>query len=383
MPAEVDSCVKSLLADWEADPSSRPEPREKGQDAKSQAWAICQAAYNKRLTASLEMMFEGGMGPALMGAAATNRPYIPQLKPTKVVEGEDGEKKFLVHLANSGRFNHPIAGPFVLNRQVFATMIANFQANVLGQDAAYDCRHRPDDGAYGWFDRLMLGDEIGEGEKEFWGEVRPTDVGLQRIEGGQFKYSSMEFHTNFDRSDVVLDLERATTDFCSVELEEDPEVDDMSEEKTVALEKHQEALDKVASLEKQQADAASAREEAEKRAKEAQALVLEMQQEALETSIQAVVELAQTTVDKDGNGLPRTLVEWIAKVLKFEPVGEDEKVVKLSGDEEVGIEVRKYLIGAMRNLALTMPGVVPAERKSAGGSDSADDKFDYDSVWED
>jgi hypothetical protein len=384
MPAEVDSCVTSLLAKWEKDPSSRPKPREEGQEAESQARAICQAAYNKRVAASLEMMFEGGLGPALMGAAATNRPYIPRLKPTRVVEEEDGEKKLLVHLANSGRFNHPFAGPFILNRQVFAAMIANFQSNVLGQDLTYDCGHRPDDGAFGWFRKLMLGDEIGEGGKEFWGVVEPTDLGLEQIEGKRFRYSSMEFHMNYDRSDVTLDLEGVTTDFCFVELEEPKEDSEvkMADEKTVALEQYQETLDKLAVLEQEQAREAEARKDAEKRVEEAQALVLEMQREALETSIQAVVELAQAAVDKDGNGLPRTLVEWIAKVLKFESLGEDEGVVKLSRDAEVGMEVRKYLIGAMKHLALNMPGVVPAKRKSAGGSDPDADKFDYASVWE-
>jgi hypothetical protein len=397
MPAAVDSCVTSLLAKWEKDPSSRPKPKEEGQDAKSQAWAICQDAYNKRTKASLEMMFEGGMGPALLGAAATNRPYIPQLKPTKVIEDEDGEKKFLVHLANSGQFAHPLSGPFVLNHQVFSSMIANFDARAIGQDAAYDCRHRPDDGAYGWFERLMFGSAIGEGEKEFWGQVKPTEVGLTRIEGGQFKYSSMEFHLNYNRSDVVLDLEDATTDFCTVGLEEglseeEPEGDEpqedepevnMPDKETVALEEHRTALDELDRLKKQQADEAEARKEAEKRAEEARALMLEMQQEALETSVQAVVELAQTTVDEDGNGLPRPLVDWIAKVLRFEAIGEEEKVVKLSGDPSASPEVQKYLIGAMKHLVLSMPGAVPVERKSVDGSDPEDDKFDYKGEWED
>lgn len=382
MPAAVERCVSSLLAKWSKDPASRPKPKEEGQDAKSQAWAICQAAYNKRVAASLNIMFEGGLGPAFMGAAATNRPYIPQLKETRVVE-EGEKKKLLVHLANSGHFNHPLAGPFILNRAVFSSFISNFRSNVIGQRAAYDCRHRPDDGAYGWFEKLMFGDEIGEGEKEFWGMVDPTEVGLQRIEGGQFRYSSMEFHLNYDRSDVTLDLEDITSDFCVIDLEEEekePEVNEMGDN-TIALEEHQKALDELAALKNKSNQDAQAVKDAEERAQKAQALVLEMQREAIETSAGAVIELAQTRVDENGNALPRQLVEWMARVMKFESLGEGDNAIKLSADEEVGLGVRKYLIDAMKVLALSMPGVVPAERTSAGGSDTSD-KFDYNSEWE-
>lgn len=382
MPAEVERCVSSLLEKWSKDPASRPKPKEEGQDAKSQAFAICQAAYNKRVASSLDIMFEGGLGPAFIGAAATNRPYIPQLKETRVLEEDGGKKKLLVHLANSGHFNHPLAGPFILNRQVFSSFKTNFESNVIGQRAAYDCRHRPDDGAYGWFEKLMFGDEVGEGEKEFWGLVDPTEVGLQRIEGGQFRYSSMEFHLNYDRSDVSLDLENVTSDFCVIDLEEEePEVNDMGDENTIALEEHQKALDKVAELEKRKADDAQAVKDAEERAQKAQALMLEMQQEALETSAKAVIELAQNRVDDDGNALPRQLVEWMSKVLMLEPIGEDDSAIKLSQDEEVGLGMRKYLIGAMKALVLAMPGSVPAERQTAGGQDNSD-KFDYDKEWE-
>lgn len=388
MPAAVDSCVQSLLAEWKNDPAKRPK-HEEGQKPKDQAFAICQAAYNKRVQNALAVMFDEGMGPVLLGAAATNRPFIPKLKETRVIEKE-GKEKLLVHLANSGHFYHPFAGPFVLNRQVFSSFIANFDAGVLGQSAAYDCRHRPDAGAFGWFEKLMLGDEIDEGKKEFWGLVDPTEVGLAAINGGQFRYSSMEFHLNYDRSDVTLDLEGVTQDFCLIGPEDlagpgesEVEVDDMSSDKeVVSLEKYQEARAALEALEAERQQDADAIQEAKERAKEAEALMLEMRREALETSINAVIELAQNTVDDEGNGLPRQLVDWIAKVVRFEAIGEDEKVIRLSDDVEPGIEVRKYLISAMRALVLEMPGTVPAERRSSGGGDDRGDKFDYGTLWE-
>ncbi len=212
MPAQVEKCVKSLMAKWKADPASRPTPKKEDQDAKSQAFAICQASYNKSVKNSLAVMLADGYGPALIGAAATNRPYIPQLEETRVEE-IDGEKKFIVHLANPGFFDHPL-GAFVLNNAVFSTMINNFESKVVGQKAAYDSRHQPQLGALGWFEKLWIKDG------KFYGQVDPTKVGLEQIENRTFLYSSMEFHRNYKRDDVKLDLEDATDDFCTLDLEE-------------------------------------------------------------------------------------------------------------------------------------------------------------------
>ncbi len=390
MPAAVDKCVKALLSKWKDDPSSRPAPKKKGQDAKSQAFALCEASYQKSVAASLALMLEDGQGPTLIGAAATNRPFIPHLKPTEVIE-EDGEKLLLVHLANSGHFSHP-SGPFTLNRAVFSLMIANHQGNVLGQDAAYDCRHRPDDGAYGWFQRLYLGDEIGKGDKEFWGLVRPTPVGLEKIEGGEYRYSSMEFHRNFARDDVVLDLENSGEDFCLVDLEleaneEEPE-EDMADEKKdqVTLEQLQAAEEKAKKLQKQQERDQKVILEQKRQLEAAQKEALRLQMAAIDTQVAAVVELATSHRDKDGNALPRPLIEWVSTFLKFEDIGEGDGVVRLEEGTEVAGEVRSYCIGAVKSLLLSMPGVVPAERRSHSGQDDQDgdkDDFDYGSLWKD
>lgn len=397
LPAAIDRCVNSLLAKWKKDPSSRPAPREKGQDAKSQAWAICSAAHKKSVAASLELMLEGGNGPTLIGGAATNRPYIPHLKPTEVIDGEDGEKRLRVHLANSGHFNHP-TGPFTLNRAVFSLMITNHQNNVLGQDAAYDCRHRPDDGAYGWFERLMLGDEIGKGGKEFWGLVKPTEVGLKRIESGEYKYSSMEFHRNFQRDDVVLDLEDITDDVCLVDLEretstnEDVVEDDMpdKEMEKVTLEL-KEAKEKLAQLEADRETVEEKRKAAEQRALEQERLAKEatdravaLQQAAVESEITATIELAKVHRDSDGNALPRQFIEWVSSFLKFGDVGsEEDGIVRLEEGTDIPGSVRKYCIAAVRSLVLSMPGMVPAERQThSGPGGGEDDDFDYAAEWE-
>lgn len=372
MPAQVESCVSSLMSKWKSNPSSRPPAKEKGQDAKSQAWAICQAAYNKSVKNSLELMLEGdGYGPTLIGAAATNRPYIPKLKPTRVVE-EDGKKYLLVHLANSGHFSHP-TGPFTLDWTIFGNMIQNFSSKVLGQDAAYDCRHKPDEGAYGWFIALMHGDQLGEGRNEFWGKVEPTPLGLEKIQSGAYRYSSMEFHRNYKRDDVVLDLERATEDFCLV-LEENTEVN-MGDQ-------NENADDRLVKLEAEKVAAEERAKAAEEAAKKAQDRAIALETEAMNSSIQAIVELSQTRRDTNGNALPRQLIEWVSKFLKFEALGENG-VVKLEDGARPNAAVMKYMIGAVRTLLLEMPGMVPAEQKTEGGSSDQDDSFDYKKMWED
>jgi len=382
MPAQVDRCVSDLTSKWKSDPASRPKARKEGQTAEQQAWAICQAAYNKSVKNALELMLSGdGFGPTLIGAAATNRPYIPNLKPTKVVD-KDGATQFLVHLANSGHFNHPVAGPFVLNRAVFSTMKANLDAKVIGQDSAYDSRHKPELGALGWFEDLMLGDEIGEGKNEFWGLVNPTPAGLETVGKGTFKYSSMEFHRNYKRDDVVLDLENVTEDFCLVLEKEEPEVNDMPGD-TVNLEEFRELQDKLAKLESAQATAESEAKQAEERAKQAEERALQLEMQAMNTSIQAVIELSQTKVDQNGNGLPRQLIEWISKFLKLEEFGKDKDVVKLSDEGKPGMEVVQYMVGAVRQLVLEMPGSVPAQRKThSDKGDPEEDNFDYGAEWE-
>jgi len=210
MPASLDRCVSSLTAKWKEDPSSRPKSKE-GQDAKSQAFAICTAAEKRSKAKSLEIMLEDGYGPVLIGAAATNRPYIPRLEETRIEE-ISGEKKLIVHLANPGFFNHP-TGAFTLNHAVFSTMTQNFDDRVVGQREAYDCRHQPNLGAFGWFEKLSIRD------KKLYGQVDPTPVGLEQIENKMYLYSSMEFHRNYKRDDVRLDLEDATENFCVLDLD--------------------------------------------------------------------------------------------------------------------------------------------------------------------
>ena len=377
MPAQVESCVSQLLEKWKKDPSSRPRPRKPNQDAKSQAWAICTAAYKKTHGGSLSMMFEeGGYGPTFIGAAATNRPYIPSLKETVVEKGDDDNATFVVHLANAGMFNHPKYGPFVLNKAVFLTMIDNFSGGVLGQKAAYDARHLPDLGALGWFSELFI-DKDG---KRLFRRVDPTPTGLEKVGGGQFLYSSMEFHRNFKRDDVTLDLEGATElDVClSIEPDpvEDPEEDNMSEELQQELDTLREELaQKQADLDASEA----ARLEADERS-------VQLERRAMNSRIDGLAALAGSHRDSEGNALPKQFVEWIGKVLRFEEFGEDEDVVRLEMEEDESPDLRvvDYLAGAIKHLVLSMPGMVPSRSTVKPGKNETggdEDDFPYEEEW--
>lgn len=390
MPAAVERCVESLTAKWKRDPSSRPKPKEKDQDAKSQAWAICQAAQKKAEQEAIGVMLGGdGFGPTLIAATATIRPYLPMLEESKVEADENGKEWLIVNLGVPGHFAHP-SGPFVLNNAVFNNMIGNFHGKVVGQKVAYDCRHKPEFGAFGWFEELYVGtngrpDPAG---KRFYGRVDPTPVGLEKVKTKEFLYSSMEFHRNYKRDDVVLDLERATDDFCIVlEQEEKLEEETMPEKDENVLKLEQELEQEKNRAAEEAKRAKEAQEQADQmrleldKARE-QALALENQ--ALESSIEAVISLAENHRDEKGNALPRPLIDWLAKFLRLEEFGEGEKTVKLSEDSKPPLAMRKYMLSAVKHLIPSMPGQVPATRLSQGGKRDEDeeDEFDYSEAWE-
>ena len=123
--------------------------------------------------------------------------------------------------------------------------------------------------------------------------------------------------------------------------------------------------------------------ELEEQNRQAAQRALQLEQAAVDSLVAAVVELAQTYRDTEGKALPRQLIEWVGKVLKFEAFGEGAGVVQLSQDMVPGFELRKYLAGAVRALLLSMPGSVPVERQTHGGNnDSNQDAFDYKAEWE-
>lgn len=376
MPAAVERCVESLLSKWDSDPSSRPTPQEEGQDAKSQAFAICQAAHKKAEMDAQDAMLLEGYGPTLIGVAATNRPFIPNLTPIEVV-GEEDDKRFICHLATPGLFNHP-RGRFVLNRQVFSAMIANFTSHVFGQDVALDTRHRPDLGSLAWFDRLYIKDG------KLFGEAVPTPKGLEVVGNKEYRYCSMEFHKNFNRDDVKLDLESATEEFCLTDDEvsmciistegQQPEEDKMAENEKENTE--------VTELELKLGKMESAVADAERRAKEAEEKVLQLQRTTLNEWIERIVRLAKTYRDSEGNAHPAPLIAWAEKILRFEDIGEGEGVVKLSSETPTLLEMRQYIIGAVDQLLTSLPGVVPLQRKTQDQPGDKDkDNFDYDGEW--
>lgn len=368
MPQALEKCKSNLLAKWSKDPASRPAPREKGQKPEEQAFAICSASLKR--TGALESteawLLGDGFGPTLIGAAATNRPYIPKLEEVKIVEEGEGEsaKKYIVaHLANPGYYNHPL-GAFTLNRAVFNNMIANSKAGVIGQKECYDARHKPNEGALGWLEDLWVDEQA-----RLFGKFDPTPLGLEMIGGKVFRYSSMEFHRDYKRDDVKLDLERAE-EICldCVPLEDESEVGMEGEN----------GNEKVVQLEKELQDAKAQLLELEQLRRER----LELEQKAFDARVESVLTLAQAHKDKDGNGHPKPLLEWLAAVLKFGAVGEDG-AIKLSDDAKPDNAVREYLLSACEHLVKTMPGTVPLERHSSGGNETQekDDEYDFSSEW--
>lgn len=358
MPEAVERCVQSLLSHWKKDPASKPRKLKPNQTDEDQAWAICTAAYQKRLKQSLDAMFEeGGYGPTLLGAAATNRPFISGLKQTQVVEKEiDGEVRpvFIVHLARAGSFMHPWVGIFKFDRMIWANMIANFYGNVTGSEICYDSSHLPQHGALGWFQDLWI-----ENERDLYGLVIPTPLGLETIKGNYFKYSSMEWTPNYKRTDIELTFEQATEDFC-VALEEsamDTEYEKIVQELEAKLSAREEELHSLAEERQRLSD-----------------MVLMLERRAIEDKVSAFIDYVANYRDEEGNALSRPLQEFVVKLAKLESFDPN---IKLS---DVPNDFRLYLLSALRELVKQLPADVPTRRQTVAQTEEQD-TFDYSKEW--
>lgn len=374
MPEAVEACVRSLMAKWRADPSSRPTPR-KGKDgepqkAKQQAWAICQAARK----AEANMICLEGVGPAILGAAVTNRPHIKGLPPISILDIEGGTKIIRVPLLKKGRFKHR-TGLLIFDDDVFSKMIANFDANVVGNDLTLDNRHKPEEGANGWFKKVFVLDDI------LTADVAPTPAGLRSAEERRYKYASIEFHPNWEDSQVAA---------CSAEsLQEIREENIMPDTDVLTLEEQLEQAQEALRLEQERVAVLKQ----EQIAMGEEAVVLESRLVALEQAafkgfVESICLAAEHYRDSDGKAHAKVFLDFLRSVLAEEPIGE---TIKLEDREDPG-QARAYYRRALAWLAQNLPGTVPLEAagtepdSTRSLSDDSVSKEDIDadakSLWE-
>jgi translation initiation factor 6 (eIF-6) len=104
---------------------------------------------------------------------------------------EEGKTTSWVTVTRTGSFSDPRYGKFEITRKMLQDMVANFDANVYGQDIFYDVAHRPDNGAAGKILKLKV-----EGDR-LRALVEWTPLGVDAIKNKGYTYSSIEYHENF------------------------------------------------------------------------------------------------------------------------------------------------------------------------------------------
>lgn len=104
---------------------------------------------------------------------------------------EEGKTSSWVTVTRTGKFKDPRYGEFEISRKMLQDMVANFNANVYGQDIFYDVAHKPENGAAGKILKLSV-----EGDR-LRALVEWTPFGIDAIKNRGYSYSSIEYHENF------------------------------------------------------------------------------------------------------------------------------------------------------------------------------------------
>lgn len=337
MPIQVENCVLALMRDWGKDPTKRPKPKDPKQNAKSQAFAICTAQFNKSEAAEDAVKsLDDGIGPTILGAALTNRPFMKGMPPIQVIE-EDGKKYLTIPLLRIGRFKHE-DGVLDFRSATYESMINNFRNNALGVEIALDNRHKPELGAAGWFRDVYVKDAF------LFTKVEPTTIGLSQIEGGLYKYASIEFHPDWVDPKITFSADDLTE-----VIEEEQMPDTIT---TVSLEEHTTMLNEKIRLEE------ALRAE--------RARVTELEAQTLTATVERIVLQAEARRDSDGRAHPPLLIDWAKKVLLLQDVGDGTGVIKLEDRDNVK-NMRAYVRQAVAWLLESLPGVVPLDKSQTRG----------------
>lgn len=388
MPAAVDACVDKLLAKWKSKPDSRPQSKE-GQNAKSQAFAICNAA--QKAEAEIESVMLEGIGPVLAGVAVTNRPFLP-LPPMSIVE-RDGQTLVRVPTLIAGRFKHPKYGKLVYTPEVFERLIKNEEDGHNHHGVSVDARHLPKLGALAWLSKRYGGagfqvETDDDGRKLLVGYGPPAGEQAEKLlREGQFKFASVDMWPDFKSSvEEILSTDELQTlsleELLTEEGEMPKEFPAKQEDGTVLLSEEQFAkFEGIEKLEGQVTDLTAKLEEAQAKIQQLEKPeprdempeefrqllekrdleVAAMQRRLLAAEVRAVIADAQTYRDSSGRAHSPVLLEWAENVLQGNPVGPEDEPIRL---EAGGSE--KYFFEAVNWLLANVPGQVPMDSVTEG-----------------
>jgi hypothetical protein len=350
MPEILDRCVTDIMAKWKKDPSKRPKPivkeGQKPPSMRSQAFAICTASLKK--AGKLEEISLEGVGPTILGCAATNRPHIKGLPPIAQID-EDGKAKFVVPMLRRAKFRHS-SGVLDFTGRAFDKMISNYKENVAGIDIALDARHKPDLGALGWFEDVYEKDGI------LYAKVVPTKLGLDFIGEQRYKYASVEFHPNWQDPELKMSLDDIE-ELLEIEFEE-VTMPDNDEVRTMTEEEYTEFVDARKALEEQIDSIKNEHAEEIRSLRESYGeVVTRLEAQAVRQMVSGIMLEAEHYRDDRGMGHPKFLLEWARSVLSFDEI-EGEEPVKLE-DREDPVRLRAYVRKSVVALLKGLPGSVP------------------------
>jgi hypothetical protein len=381
MPEALESCKSSLLAKWQDDPGSKPKrykkgdkwvPLETAQDAESAAFAICTASLKEagKMEADDESLYLQDElefpNPVMTGFGFTNRPHIHDLDPISVVDenGEpwkEGEKFLKVPLILAGKWRHP-RGVLNFTKDLVGKIVKNFKDRVTGYDPSGDCRHLPQLGALAW-PKKFLQETRQDGRDQFSALARPTDSGLEVVEGKRFRYGSIEFHPNWspnaleDARVSAEEIQGEYPDLRPVEInlsEEYYEEGEMPpEDQEVTLEQFDELKLQLSALQADNETIKAALEQEEARR-------IKAEQYAAAQFVDSLIVKAEARRDGEGRAHSKLFLEWLADVLKMKPREVEEGAITLEDAESVP-SIHTYYRRQIFWLAENMPGVVPLE----------------------
>lgn len=406
----MDACVSKVKAGWQKDPTTKPKKTKDGkpvktpQDLESVAWAICQSSM--KAEATLQRVMLEGIGPVILGVALTNRPHLP-LPKVSIVD-KNGEKMFRVPFLCSGIFKHP-DGQLVFNQETMQRMLENHKKKASHYGVSVDVRHKPEMGALGWFDAEEGGSIEQEEDTEFGkllvGYSKLTEDAEKVIAGKKYLYASAEFAPNYEsnlvealssdklREVTLEELLQEETMTYPIKNEDGTVV--LSAELFVAYEKAAATItaleEKVTGLEEKVAKATTTQEPdlpepARKRLEESDRQVQALRKRVIESEVNAAIERARNYRDKDGRAHSPVMLEWAANLMRGEPVGTGEDVIKLEDGNSPG-SVIEYVHKAVRYLLSNLPGQVPMEARTQGDERRMEEnatkvtKEDFKAFW--
>lgn len=247
MPPKVDRCVQDLLKDPKFRPKQSKKQREKS------AWAICQAAQNKKKNSdrdvystlfdlpesigisiddngmielsdiediedqvfeeieneeSFDLFFdENGMNDDNPGGFLILSEINLADKDKKKDDNDDDKKTVIskFELLRSGAWAHPWYGTITFDKKYFMSCVQNFANNILHRDISFDAQHTSWFGAIAWVTKLNMRLRKFFDGKRRWvltAEAELTEDGEDMIRKKRFKYFSSEVNDNYKELEI-------------------------------------------------------------------------------------------------------------------------------------------------------------------------------------